>query len=263
MVDRGPVDGALDVVGGATAKAAFDAVRDGGRYATVVPEFWTPGGQFTPARDIDPAVVLVEPEGEHLAELSRLAGNGELSTRVARQFPMERAAEAHALLGSRGVRGKSSSRHLDLYQGRGMRLCDMNISGDTPSSADVDSITELVAAVDHTQRTEDADGFLALLRPDAVWVTGHGKRLYGLPTITEFAHRVLPGATADSYATYTPDHILFVRPDIAVVNVTQKYFLRASPEEPASIGSPVYFVSKVDGQWRIAAAQNTTVVPDN
>jgi hypothetical protein len=61
VVSTGPADAALDVVGGRTARETFAAVRDGGRYVTVVPEFWVPGGQFTPARWIKPVVLSVEP----------------------------------------------------------------------------------------------------------------------------------------------------------------------------------------------------------
>lgn len=140
----------------------------------------------------------------------------------------------------------------------------MDITGQIPSAADVDLILALVAKVEQAQRTEDADAFLALFREDAVWITGHGKRLYGRDTIAEFTRRVLPGATKDSYATYSADHLLFVRPDIAVVNVNQKYALLpgSTIELPVETGSPVYFLAKDAGEWRIAAAQNTVVVPE-
>lgn len=140
----------------------------------------------------------------------------------------------------------------------------MEISGTVPSQGDVDAILALVATVEEVQSKEDVDGFLALFREDALWVTGHGKRLYGRDTIAEFTRRVLPGATKDSYATYTPDHLLFLRPDIAVVNVNQKYAVRAglAVELPVETGTPVYFLAKDNGQWQIAAAQNTVVVPE-
>ena len=35
-------DVALDVIGGLPARETFAAVRDGGRYVMVVPEFWVP-----------------------------------------------------------------------------------------------------------------------------------------------------------------------------------------------------------------------------
>ena len=139
---------------------------------------------------------------------------------------------------------------------------DIEISGQVPSQADVEAVLALVAAVEVAQQTEDVDGFIALFRKDALWVTGHGKRLYGRDTIHEFTRRVLPGATKDSYATYTPDHLLFVRPDIAVVNVNQTYIQRDG-ETPDDHGSPVYFLAKDDNHWQIAAAQNTVVVPES
>jgi len=139
---------------------------------------------------------------------------------------------------------------------------DLIVSGQEPNPGDVDAIEKLVTTIEDAQRREDADAFLALFRENAVWVTGHGKRLYGLPAIAEFTRRVLPGATADSYATYVPNHVLFVRPDIAVVNVTQtvRHHDAAPGDQPEYVGSPVYFLARQDGDWRIAAAQNTIVV---
>lgn len=102
----GPVDAALDVVGGTAATAAFAAVRDGGRYATVVPEFWVPGGPFAPARGISPVLVLVEPDGLRLAEISKLAEVGDLRTRVAQRLPLSSAPQAHARLTAGRLRGK-------------------------------------------------------------------------------------------------------------------------------------------------------------
>jgi NADPH2:quinone reductase len=106
VVTEGPADAALDVIGGRSAREAFAAVRDGGRYVTVVPEFWVPGGQFTPARGIEPVVLSVEPDGRQLAELSQLAASGRLVARVAGQLPLAQAAEAHRRLAGRSVAGK-------------------------------------------------------------------------------------------------------------------------------------------------------------
>jgi NADPH:quinone reductase-like Zn-dependent oxidoreductase len=106
LVTQGPVDAALDVIGGVAAKEAFAAVRDDGRYVTVVPQFWVPGGQFTSARGIEPITVRVEPDGSQLVELSRLAAAGQLTTRVADRLPLEQAAQAHRRLAAGGVRGK-------------------------------------------------------------------------------------------------------------------------------------------------------------
>jgi NADPH2:quinone reductase len=104
--ESGPVDGALDVIGGASASETFARVRDGGRYATVVPEFWVPGGQFESARGIEPVTVFVDVNRDALAEMVVMADAGVLRPRVAEELPMTTAAEAHARLGRRGVGGK-------------------------------------------------------------------------------------------------------------------------------------------------------------
>lgn len=103
---EGPVDAALDTTGGARAQAAFDAVRDGGRYVTVVPEFWVPGGPFTEARGIKPQVIGARFDTDRLRELSRLASEGVLSTTVGERLPLTEAATAHTRLAAGGVRGK-------------------------------------------------------------------------------------------------------------------------------------------------------------
>ena len=101
-----PADGVLDVIGGEAAQRAFALVREGGRYATVVPEFWVPGGVFGRTRGIDPIVVRFDPDAAPLAELARLAATGDLSPRIADRLPLDQAAAAHARLAARGVPGK-------------------------------------------------------------------------------------------------------------------------------------------------------------
>jgi NADPH:quinone reductase len=103
VVDDGPSDGSPDVIGGAPARQAFAAVRDGGAYVTIVPEFWVPGGQSEPARGITPRLVRAEPRGNQLEELARLMSDGRLKpTPVADTLSLDRAAEAHARLAAGG-----------------------------------------------------------------------------------------------------------------------------------------------------------------
>ncbi|ASU84024.1 hypothetical protein CDO52_15610 [Nocardiopsis gilva YIM 90087] len=97
-----------------------------------------------------------------------------------------------------------------------------------------------------------------------VWTTAHGVRMSGWDVISEFTHKVLPGAMKESTATYHVVRILFVRPDVAVVNVHQRPVDldgRPLPELPE--GRPVYVLAREEegdeGEWRIVAAQNTQV----
>ncbi|WP_159845108.1 SgcJ/EcaC family oxidoreductase [Nocardia sp. CY41] len=127
-------------------------------------------------------------------------------------------------------------------------------------AAELEAIRAVVASVQHAQRNELVDEFAALFREDAIWTTGHGKRLFGRAAIAEFTAQVLPGATAHGTATYEVEHVLFIRPDVAAVKVRQRYF---TPEGVLdSEGSPLYVMSKEDGHWVLTANQNTPVVGD-
>ncbi|MEV4875419.1 SgcJ/EcaC family oxidoreductase [Streptomyces cyaneofuscatus] len=145
---------------------------------------------------------------------------------------------------------------------------------------DVDAIVAFVAGVQDAQQGARPDAFLGGFREDAIWTTAHGKRLTGLPEISAFTRKVLP-PQADSpvMATYTVDLILFIRPDVAAVKIRQRPATRDGgrfldevfhgQEDPAELiaahpeavpGTPTYVLAKDDGVWRIAAAQNTSVV---
>jgi NADPH2:quinone reductase len=98
VVADGQADAALDTVGGARARAAFDLVRAGGRYVTVVPGFWVPGGPFAPERGIEPQVVSVRYDRGQLLDLVRRFAAGTLRPAIGRVLPLSEAAEAHRIL---------------------------------------------------------------------------------------------------------------------------------------------------------------------
>jgi uncharacterized protein (TIGR02246 family) len=122
--------------------------------------------------------------------------------------------------------------------------------------AEIEAIERVVAALEHAQQYERPDEFAGLFRPDAIWTTGHGKRLTGRDEIAAFTHQVLPGAMKDATATYEVVHVLFIRPDVAAVKVRQ----RLVTVEGESEGTPLYVMARDDGRWRIAAGQNTEVL---
>jgi NADPH2:quinone reductase len=100
------VDAAIDLVGGATARATFDAVRDGGRYATAVPPYIDPSGPFDSERDITVHVHTVHPDTHRLAELLTLAADRELPTPVEQHFSLDDAAGAHRRQAAGGLAGR-------------------------------------------------------------------------------------------------------------------------------------------------------------
>ncbi|MFE7527535.1 SgcJ/EcaC family oxidoreductase [Kitasatospora sp. NPDC057542] len=125
--------------------------------------------------------------------------------------------------------------------------------------ADISAIERVVAAVERAQRAKDADAFLALFHPEALWTTAHGKVLIGLEAIAEFTRAVLPAATWDGNVTYEPVHIQFLRPDVAAVKVRQVYHSAAGDSE----GAPLYVMTRQgDGRWLLHACQNTGVLAD-
>src|SRR5579859_954978 len=100
------VDAALDVVGAAAATSAFAAVREGGRYVTIIPEWWNPGGPYTPERGITPQTSFINPNAEQLAGLVRLLSAGKLKIRLAEVLRLEQASSALKLLAAGGVHGR-------------------------------------------------------------------------------------------------------------------------------------------------------------
>jgi uncharacterized protein (TIGR02246 family) len=138
----------------------------------------------------------------------------------------------------------------------------IEVFGTSPDrEADVEAIVALVARVEHAQQNEQPEAFMAeFSRRDPVWTTAHGMRLSGWDMISDFTHQVLPGAMKDSSATYEVVRVQFIRPDVAAVNVHQRPLtLDGKPLPGTPEGRPLYVLAKDDGEWRIAAAQNTRV----
>src|SRR5262245_26353383 len=121
----------------------------------------------------------------------------------------------------------------------------------------VETLTARVAELERTQQQEDVDGFLALFDEDAVWVTGGGRRLVGLPVIAAFTREVLPGAMADGSVTYLVDHVLVIADDVVLTGVNQQYVDIAG--NPTGAGLPTYVWRRRHGSWLIVAGQNTGV----
>ena len=125
-------------------------------------------------------------------------------------------------------------------------------------ATELKAIQDLVTTVERVQQQELVDEFVSLFRADAIWTTGHGKRLFGRDAIAEFTRQVLPGSSAHGRATYDVEQVLFIRPDVAAVKVRQRYFDVKGDLD--SEGTPMYVVAKENGNWVLTANQNTPVV---
>jgi len=104
--DAQNVDGAIDVRGRAHAQRVFAAVKDGGAYATIVPEWWKPGGVFTASRGITPVTVQNPANQEVLAPLADWLAQGVLTPEIEDILPLDRIAETHRRLEAPGHTGK-------------------------------------------------------------------------------------------------------------------------------------------------------------
>ncbi|GAB3024385.1 SgcJ/EcaC family oxidoreductase [Bowmanella dokdonensis] len=123
---------------------------------------------------------------------------------------------------------------------------------------DIAMIEQTVARLDKAQRDRDPDGFMALLTPQAVWVTALGKRMTGWDEINRFTQQVLTPALGDEYASYTVEHISFLGDQVAAVNVRQRPVNADNQPLPgAKEGRPLYVMTRSAGQWQIAVGQNT------
>lgn len=100
------VDGAIDVRGGERALAAFAAVRDGGTYATTIPEWWKPGGQYETARGISPVTIENAPTEADLERIARWLADGALDPEIETVLPLAGGAGAHAMLAAPGLTHK-------------------------------------------------------------------------------------------------------------------------------------------------------------
>lgn len=124
--------------------------------------------------------------------------------------------------------------------------------------AEIEAIKQVVATVEHAQNNELPEEFVGLFRADAIWTTGHGKRLFGREAISAFTRQVLPGGMRDTSVTFDIEHVLFIRPDVVAVKVRQVY----QTPDGQDVGSPMFVMAKEDGQWHLTACQNTSVLND-
>lgn len=126
-------------------------------------------------------------------------------------------------------------------------------------AAETESLREVVAVLEHSQREELPEEFIGLFREDAIWTTGHGRRLFGREEIAEFTRRVLPGAMRDGTVSYEVEYVLFLRPDVAAVKARATYS-DLGGVQVGDQGSPMYVMTKENGRWLLAANQNTEIL---
>lgn len=136
---------------------------------------------------------------------------------------------------------------------------ETTVADQQTQEAEIAEIKQVIARLERAQQNELPEAFVGLFRADAIWTTGHGKRLTGRGEISSFTYQVLPGAMENSTATYEVVDVLFIRPDVAAVKAHAQYWTLEG-EPLGNAGTPLYVMAKEDGQWRLVACQNTEVL---
>ena len=106
----------------------------------------------------------------------------------------------------------------------------------------------------------DADTFLSLFRPDAVWTNPFGRRLTGLDEIAPFTRQGLAATPPDTFVTYELEHLQFLGENVAVCNIrTHAVTANRVPVQSESDGEKLYVLVHEESGWKFAAAHNILV----
>ena len=128
-------------------------------------------------------------------------------------------------------------------------------------STDLASIHRFVQVVENTQWQRNADAFLALFAPDAVWTNPVGRRLTGFEEISDFARKGMRMSPPDVFATYEVEHVTFLGEDVAVVNVRSR---AVTADRVPILGEPdgakLFVLVRHKKDWLLAAGHNTFVM---
>lgn len=97
------VDAVLDTLGGEVQEKSWSVLRPGGAQVSII----TPPSEERAAQaGMRGLYVFVQPNGDQLAEISRLIDNGKVRAMIDSVYPLEQAAEAHRKSQTGHARGK-------------------------------------------------------------------------------------------------------------------------------------------------------------
>ncbi|MFD9627464.1 SgcJ/EcaC family oxidoreductase [Peribacillus muralis] len=122
------------------------------------------------------------------------------------------------------------------------------------------AIRQTIIEIETAFNQHDADDVDRHFTQNAVWVNVIGVQLSGWKQINETHKVILAGPLRNSYARYTVNSIIFVRPDVAIVHIRQYPTTSEGKIIENGQGSlAIYVMVKEQGTWLIAAGQNTLV----
>jgi uncharacterized protein (TIGR02246 family) len=121
---------------------------------------------------------------------------------------------------------------------------------------------ELVAKLEAAWNTSDSIAWASHFAEDADFIHILGAHYNSRPEI-ERGHRVIFDTIyKDSHNTLTVEKVRFVRPDVAIVFIRTSLKWYLNGEEQMVQARPTLMAQKRDdGEWEIAAFQNTLITP--
>ena len=128
--------------------------------------------------------------------------------------------------------------------------------------ADEDAIRKIVADMTEASSRGDAKAVTRMHAADADFVTGRGERLTGAAEIERRLSAIFATRGVEVRVTTLNITVRFVRPDVAVVHVTNELRGLVGPDGrqlPAQQELSVRVFTKDDATWRAAAFHNTVV----
>lgn len=125
---------------------------------------------------------------------------------------------------------------------------------------EINAIRQTIIEIEAAFNQHDADELVLHFTQNAIWVNVVGVQLSGWKQINETHKVILEGPLRNSYARYTVDSIIFVRPDVATVHIRQYPTTSEGKIIENGQGSlAIYVMVKEQGTWMVAAGQNTIV----
>ena len=128
--------------------------------------------------------------------------------------------------------------------------------------SDEDAIRRIVAEMTAASSRGDAKAVTRMHAADADFVTGRGERLTGAPEIERRLSAIFATRGVAVNVTTLSVTVRFVRPDVAIVHVTNELRGLIGPDGqrlPAQQELSIRVFTKDDATWRAAAFHNTVV----
>jgi uncharacterized protein (TIGR02246 family) len=123
-------------------------------------------------------------------------------------------------------------------------------------AAAADAVDRLVAALQDGVDRSDADAFDAQFASDVLWGSPYGATLRGYPVLNTVHHSLMAGGVAPP-SRYEVVQLMAPRPGVVVAHVRRDDLTAAEGKGFSEMA--MYVLVERDGQWWLAAGQNTPI----